>query len=545
MKKFWSVILVVITIFSVVPFTTFAAESNTQKVCEDVADETQGNDTNETQSSEDTSQSSENSSVNESQESETTEVASSESTSTEPSEETSNTDESSSETEPVESTAENESASSDATEPSSETEPTEATTKVVKPTKVKGFKVSKKSTTYVKLVWNSYEGNANRFFIYRADEKSNGKFSDFSLIKNMGNTARVSYVDATVEAGKVYIYKIVPCKYSKKNPLYGKESRYKVFVPLKKSSSLNVTKASTNKIVIKWAKINNATKYEIFRKTASGSYKKIKSTKETTFTDLNITSGVSYTYAVRGLRVAINKLRYSPFVFVQTASNVTTVKGLKVKSYMQKALLSWDEVSGADGYAIYKEKSNGKYQYLGSTTYTNYLTNRLAVGKNYKLQVRAYKIVNGNKVYGKTKSIKVNIVAGAYGKTASGTYIEVCTETQQMLMYVNDKLYAKTPVVTGFYNVYDTTKGFHYVLNKKENARLKGSAGNDTWDVMVNYWVAFTYDGQGIHDSTWRYSGYGGEIYKRDGSHGCVNTPLESMKKIYAKTYVGMPIIVY
>jgi lipoprotein-anchoring transpeptidase ErfK/SrfK len=48
----------------------------------------------------------------------------------------------------------------------------------------------------------------------------------------------------------------------------------------------------------------------------------------------------------------------------------------------------------------------------------------------------------------------------------------------------------------------------------------------------------------GLHDSSWR-SEYGGDIYISDGSHGCVNTPLEAIATIYANIWEGVPVIVY
>jgi lipoprotein-anchoring transpeptidase ErfK/SrfK len=50
--------------------------------------------------------------------------------------------------------------------------------------------------------------------------------------------------------------------------------------------------------------------------------------------------------------------------------------------------------------------------------------------------------------------------------------------------------------------------------------------------------------GIGIHDATWRRK-FGGDIYKRDGSHGCINCPLSLAKTIYENIDVGTPIICY
>jgi lipoprotein-anchoring transpeptidase ErfK/SrfK len=50
--------------------------------------------------------------------------------------------------------------------------------------------------------------------------------------------------------------------------------------------------------------------------------------------------------------------------------------------------------------------------------------------------------------------------------------------------------------------------------------------------------------GIGLHDATWR-SSFGGNIYKTNGSHGCVNMPLQSAKKVYENITNTMPIIVW
>ena len=48
----------------------------------------------------------------------------------------------------------------------------------------------------------------------------------------------------------------------------------------------------------------------------------------------------------------------------------------------------------------------------------------------------------------------------------------------------------------------------------------------------------------GIHDASWRYS-FGGNIYKSDGSHGCVNVPKYLASTIFDNIDAGTPIICY
>ena len=52
------------------------------------------------------------------------------------------------------------------------------------------------------------------------------------------------------------------------------------------------------------------------------------------------------------------------------------------------------------------------------------------------------------------------------------------------------------------------------------------------------------YKGIGIHDASWRDE-YGGEIYKTNGSHGCINTPYEKMEQLYERADIGTPVIMF
>lgn len=59
----------------------------------------------------------------------------------------------------------------------------------------------------------------------------------------------------------------------------------------------------------------------------------------------------------------------------------------------------------------------------------------------------------------------------------------------------------------------------------------------------VKFWMPFN-GGIGFHDASWRNT-FGGTIYKKNGSHGCVNMPYEAAKTLYENVYKGMPVICY
>ena len=131
--------------------------------------------------------------------------------------------------------------------------------------------------------------------------------------------------------------------------------------------------------------------------------------------------------------------------------------------------------------------------------------------------------------------------SGIRGKDDIGnTYIEVDMTNQKMYCYKNGVLKLETDVVTGNLKLnHDTPEGINYVYLKQKNRILRGPG----YASFVNYWMPVK-GGIGIHDATWRDE-FGGEIYKTDGSHGCINTPLEKMEELYDMVTVGTPVVMY
>lgn len=95
----------------------------------------------------------------------------------------------------------------------------------------------------------------------------------------------------------------------------------------------------------------------------------------------------------------------------QAAVNIKNIKPeLKAASYSySKIKLSWDAVSGADGYEIYRTTSKtGKFQKISALAAekTSYINIGLTCGKTYWYKLRAYQVKGGKKVYSKYSEIK-------------------------------------------------------------------------------------------------------------------------------------------
>lgn len=120
------------------------------------------------------------------------------------------------------------------------------------------------------------------------------------------------------------------------------------------------------------------------------------------------------------------------------------------------------------------------------------------------------------------------------------TYIEV-DMTRQKLYYIKDgRLFMTSDVVTGNSGRHhDTTQLMAYIYFMQRDRVLVG----EDYRTPVKYWMAF-HNHEGLHDASWRRS-FGGDIYKYNGSHGCVNLPTAFAADLYDNVYVGLPVITY
>lgn len=143
----------------------------------------------------------------------------------------------------------------------------------------------------------------------------------------------------------------------------------------------------------------------------------------------------------------------------------------------------------------------------------------------------------------------------AYSRTAASrtgndfgtTYVEVDMGLQHIYMYENGTLIAEAPIVTGNVAKGWTTPEELYTLYYKERDRVlrgpKRADGTYSYESPVSYWMPFN-GGIGLHDASWRGK-FGGEIYKNNGSHGCINIPPKTAAVIYEHVYKGIPILCF
>ena len=119
-------------------------------------------------------------------------------------------------------------------------------------------------------------------------------------------------------------------------------------------------------------------------------------------------------------------------------------------------------------------------------------------------------------------------------------YVEVNMTDQVAYLIDNGVIMWKSDCVTGHASLdRGTPTGIYSVYFKQKNRTLHG----EDYESFVYYWIAFN-NHIGLHDATWRAK-FGGTIYKRNGSHGCVNLPKKRVAELYDMVEVGTPVICY
>ena len=127
-------------------------------------------------------------------------------------------------------------------------------------------------------------------------------------------------------------------------------------------------------------------------------------------------------------------------------------------------------------------------------------------------------------------------------------YCEVDLSRQHLWLYKAGQLAFETDVVSGLMDAaHYTPPGVYLLLKKETNAVLTGERlpnGQYTYEAPVSYWMPFTDQGHGMHDANWKWA-FGGEEYIWNGSHGCINLPVDAAGIIFDLMTTEMPLVIY
>lgn len=188
--------------------------------------------------------------------------------------------------------------------------------------------------------------------------------------------------------------------------------------PTLSKPTVKVSSNSYNSNKLSWNKVTGSSGYEVLRATSkTGTYKSVKtitSGSTVSYTDKSLATGTTYYYKVRAYKTVDKKKVYSSYSSVVSAKPVLKTPSVKLTSGSKKATIKWEKISGASGYEVYRATSkSGKYSKIKTITKNStvsYVNSSLTKNKTYYYKVRAYRTVNGKKIYSSysvAKSVKV------------------------------------------------------------------------------------------------------------------------------------------
>lgn len=155
-------------------------------------------------------------------------------------------------------------------------------------------------------------------------------------------------------------------------------------------------------------------------------------------------------------------------------------------------------------------------------------------------EIKEGKIVTREPIFSRAATPEGQTIWGA-------TYIEVDISAQHMWYIVNGAIALETDVVTGNRGSNDTPTGTFNIIEKMRNKTLRGRPlpnGKPSYLTPVSYWMRITWSGIGFHDATWQPT-FGGDRYAGNGSHGCINMPLDMAAALYEAVPMGTPVIIH
>ena len=260
------------------------------------------------------------------------------------------------------------------------------------------------------LKWNAVTGAA-KYEVYRSYSE-NGPYTKYSTVTGTSYTNT-----AYLENGTTYYYRVRALNSSGVAGAYSSVVyvTYKQTLPAPTVTGGN---DSQGRPTLTWKAVSGASKYEVYRaRSRSGEYIKYSTVTGTSYTNTSyIENGNTYYYKVRALKSDGTAGAWSSIVSVtykQTLPAPTVTGG---NDSQGRPTLTWNAVSGAAKYEVYRARSRSgdyiKYSTVTGTSYTN----------------TSY-IEDGNTYYYKVRALKSDGTAGAWSSIVSVTYRAASTGT--------------------------------------------------------------------------------------------------------------------
>lgn len=190
------------------------------------------------------------------------------------------------------------------------------------------------------------------------------------------------------------------------NNAKGIQASCKVTVKLKQTTGLKVSLSAYNQIKTTWTAVSGCNRYVIYRGENGGKKVKLATIKSDTpgYTDTAVKTGNVYDYSVRAAYICTGKTTlYGAFSTTASAkAELEKAVASATAASGPKNTVSWKKVAGASGYRVYRKIKGKDWERLAEvkSNVTSYSDSKVQGITTYTYSVRAYRIVDGKKVFG-------------------------------------------------------------------------------------------------------------------------------------------------
>ena len=195
--------------------------------------------------------------------------------------------------------------------------------------------------------------------------------------------------------GTTYYYKVKAVAVIDDESIVSGDSAVKSMQCKPKAPTVTISRAN-GKPRLTWKVITGADKYYIYRSTDGTSFSYLTNTSKTSYINSGASSGTKYYYKVTAVAV-INDEE------VESGTNaaksmITTLKKptVKITTANGKPKLTWNAVTGANKYEIYRSIDGVNYNLLYTTTSTAFTNTGAKKNTKYYYKVKAICSVNSN-----------------------------------------------------------------------------------------------------------------------------------------------------
>lgn len=303
--------------------------------------------------------------------------------------------------------------------------------------------IVERSSTSAQIYWYP-NGSCQNYMVFRRKKgETTWTGKKIANVRHITGEGIRSYTDKNLVTGTTYQYTVRGYyTVGGKNAYTGYNKNGLSITTHADAPKLKSAESIDHKTIkISWSAVKNADGYKVYRRNSSTDKWTAldDDVKKTEFTDNTAVCGEKYYYTVRAF---IGKKNFLGAFDQKGISGVAVPKEVvldKTESLDFNSIkLTWNKISGVNGYCIYRKGGTDKtYKKIGTeigAKITSFTDLSPICGQKYTYTVRAYKTVNSVDYLGKYNATgivgKANTKATASTKYTSSTYDKIKLEWQ-------------------------------------------------------------------------------------------------------------------